>query len=144
MTGEEFRVEVDLDDPERGLGLGERLRGFDLDDEAKERLGGQATVTRDGSHLFVYVGSSEAAAEVERVLGELLEVEDLSAEVRTTRWHPVAQEWKDATEPLPEDEEARAAELREQAAHEPQDHVEHPALVFIESHKPHFLRDLGL
>lgn len=144
MTGEEFRVEVDLGDPEHGLGLGERLRSFDLDDEAKERLGGQATVTRDGAHLFVYVASAEAAGEVERMLTGLLAEEDLSAEVRTTRWHPIAQEWKDAGEALPSDEEARAAELREQAAHEPQDHVEHPALVFIESHKPRFLRDLGL
>jgi hypothetical protein len=144
MTGEEFRVEVDLDDPEHGLGLGERLASLDLDDEAKERLGGRATVTRDGAHLFVYTGSREAAAEAERALGALLAEEDLSAEVRTTRWHPLAEEWKDADEPMPEDEEARAAELREKAEHKPQDHVEHPALVFIESHKPRFLRDLGL
>jgi hypothetical protein len=144
MTGEEFRLEVDLDDAEHGLGLGERLASFDLDDEAKERLGGRATVTRDGSHLFVYTGSREGAAEAERALAALLAEDELSADVRTTRWHPIAEEWKDADEPMPSDEEAKAAELREKAEHKEQDHVEHPALVFIESHKPRFLRDLGL
>ncbi len=39
-TGEEeFRVEVELDDDEHHLTLGERLRAVDLDDEARERLG---------------------------------------------------------------------------------------------------------
>jgi hypothetical protein len=82
MTGEEFRVEVDLDDPEHGLGLGERIRSFDLDEAAKERLGGQATVTRDGAHLFVYVGSPEAAQEVGRVVGELLAADDVKRVLR--------------------------------------------------------------
>jgi hypothetical protein len=144
MTEDEFRVEVDLDEPEHGLGLGERLRALDLDEQARERLGGPATVTRDGSHLFVYTASREAAAEAARALREVLAEDELSGEIRTTRWHPIAEEWKDAVEPLPADEEARAAELREKSGHRPQDHVEHPALVFIESYKPRFLRDLGL
>ena len=33
------------------------------------------------------------------------------------RWHPVAEEWKDAAEPLPDDEAARLQEMHE-AEHE--------------------------
>jgi hypothetical protein len=29
------------------------------------------------------------------------------------RWHPVAEEWKDAEEPLPDDEAALAEEMRQ-------------------------------
>lgn len=145
MTGEEFRVEVELDDADRGLSLGERLRAFDLDDEARERLGGRAIVTRDGSHLFVYTASRDASREAERVIRELLDADELTAEVKATRWHPVAGEWKDADEPLPETEEERARELRERSAHEDADEGIHsPAFVMLGSYKPSFMRDLGL
>ena len=48
---EEWRVEVELTDEGHGLSLGERLRSMDLDDEARERLGGDVIVTRDGSRI---------------------------------------------------------------------------------------------
>lgn len=109
---EEWRLEVELDDEQHGLSLGERLRAFNLDDEARERLGGRAIVTRDGSRLFVYTDSEPAAREAERVLTELLTADDLSAEMWISRWHPDAEEWKAADVPLPETEGEREAERR--------------------------------
>lgn len=146
MTEDEFRVEVELADEGHGLSLGERLRALDLDDEARERLGARAVVTRDGSHLFVYSTSLDGAAEARRVIAELLAEDGLDGEVRTTRWHPLAGAWKDAADPLPDDEEARAAELRERPREDADDdeRPEHPAFVVISSYKPQFIRDLGL
>ena len=109
---DEWRLEVELADERHGLSLGERLRAHNLDDEARERLGGGAVVTRDGSRVFVYTDSEEAAREAERVLRELLAADDLSADVWLSRWHPDAEVWKDADEPLPETEEDRIAEYR--------------------------------
>ena len=60
---DEFRVEVELDDAERGYSFGERLRALDLDDTARERLGDGVMVTRDGSRLFVYAASDSEARE---------------------------------------------------------------------------------
>ena len=91
---DEFRVEVDLDDHEHGYSLGERLRALDLDDDARERLEGGVMVTRDGSRLFLYAASDAAAREAERTVRELVEADDLSAEIRVTRWHPVEESWK--------------------------------------------------
>lgn len=107
---DEWRVEVDLDDPEHGFGLGERLRAHDLDDEARERLGNRVLVTRDGPRMFLYTTSQDEALTAESVVQELIAQDDLSAVVQTTRWHPDEESWEDVSKPLPATEEQRAAE----------------------------------
>jgi hypothetical protein len=118
VATDEWRVEADLDDEEHGFTLAERIRSFDLDEEAEKRLGGRVTVTRHGSRLFLYTTSEEAVREAERVARELLEAEDLTGNLRVTRWHPDAEEWLDASEPLPQTEEDREAERRRHEAAE--------------------------
>lgn len=107
---DEWRVEVNLDDPEHGYPLSERLRARDLDDRARERLSDRVIVTRDGAHLFLYAGAEPAAWEAERVARELLDGEEVTGTVAVTRWHPEEEAWRDASEPLPITEEERAAE----------------------------------
>ena len=115
---DEFRVEVDLDDHEHGYSLGERLRALDLDDEVRKRLEGGVMVTRDGSRLFLYTASDAAAREAERTVRELVEADDLSAEIRVTRWHPVEESWKDASDPLPATPEQERSEYAAREAAE--------------------------
>jgi hypothetical protein len=114
-VAEDFRVEVELDDEAHGYPLRERLRALNLDDEARDRLGKSVVVTRDGSRLFAYTATDDQAAEAERVIAQLVSDEDLTAEVRVTRWHPVAEEWRDASLPLPS---TAAEEQREYAERE--------------------------
>jgi hypothetical protein len=116
-VAEDFRVEVDLDDEARGYPLRERLRALNLDDEARDRLGENVVVTRDGSRIFAYTSTEEQAREAERVIRELLADEELTGDVAVTRWHPVAEGWRDASLPLPEtnDDEEREYEEREAA-----------------------------
>jgi hypothetical protein len=115
---DEWRVEVDLEDEEHGFTFSERIRGVDLDEEARKRLGGTVTLTRDGPRMFLYATSEEAAREAERVAHQLLEAEDLSGTIRVTRWHPDAEEWLDAAVPLPQTEEQREVERRRHEAAE--------------------------
>ena len=147
-TGEEeFRVEVELEDDEHHLTLGDRLRALDLDDEARERLGSRVVVTRDGSHLFLYANNRASCAEAERVIRELIAEDELTADVRSTRWHPVEEAWKDASEPMPASSEAiRAEEAAREERHEEEDDdgIPTPGFVLMRSYKPKFLRDLGL
>jgi hypothetical protein len=112
---DEWRVEVELDAEEHGRPLGERLRALDLDDEARERLGGSVIVTRDGNRLFLYAWHEQSAREAEQVVRDLLEEEKLAGEVKLMRWHPVADEWRPASEPLPETEEEKDAEAQRHA-----------------------------
>ena len=116
--GDEWRVEVDLDDPEHGYSLDERLRSLDLVPEAEDELGSRVIVTRDGPKLFLYTGSEPQAKAAEGVVRKILNEEDLSGTVRLTRWHPVEESWKDASEPLPETEEQVQAEYAARVAAE--------------------------
>jgi hypothetical protein len=109
---DEWRVEVSLEEEVHGRSLGERLHAVDLDDEARERLGGSVIVTRDGRFLFLYAWHEASAREAERVVRDLMEEEGLAGQVRLMRWHPVAEEWRPAEEPLPQTEEDLAAEQR--------------------------------
>ena len=59
-------------------------------------------VTRDGPHLFLYAHTRESCAEAERVVRRLLAEEGFEGTVRATRWHPAAEAWKDADEPMPD------------------------------------------
>jgi hypothetical protein len=118
MLGDEWRVDVELDDERHGYSLGERLRSLDLDDEARKRLGRRVIVTRDGSRVFLYAKTESEAKEAERVVRDLAREEGLSAQIASFRWHPVEEAWKDASEPLPTTEEERRQELREREARE--------------------------
>jgi hypothetical protein len=112
VAGDDWRVELELDDEQHGFSLGERLRALDLDDEARRRLGRHVVVTRGGSRLFLYTSTEDEADEAARVVRELASGEGLSAEIRTTRWHPVEEDWVDASVPLPETESDRDLERR--------------------------------
>ncbi len=112
---DEWRVEVVLGADDHGQSLGERLHRLQLDDEARKRLGSSVVVTRDGNHLFLYAWHEESAREAESVVRELMEEDNLAGEVRLTRWHPTADEWLPADQPLPESEPEVSAEEREHA-----------------------------
>lgn len=129
-------MEVELGDEGHGLALGDRLRSLDLDDEARDRLGGNVIVTRDGSKMFLYASSQEAAGEADRVITELIEADGLEAKTEVTHWDAGDNAWEDIS--------ASAAE-HARAATQPDDaRTGVPFLVFLESHKPQILRDLGL
>ena len=112
MGNEDWRVEINLDDKHEGYDFGERLRSQDLADDARERLGKRVYISRNGPQLFLYAGSEQQAREAELVVRGLVVADDLSAEFAgVTRWHPVEQEWKDASIPLPETETEIRQEL---------------------------------
>jgi hypothetical protein len=111
---DEWRVEISLDRDEHADTLSGALHDLRLDDEARKLLGGSVIVTRDGSLIFIYAWHEESAREAERVVKHIMEDEQLVGQVHLMRWHPVAEEWKDAEEDLPEDEAALAQEMHEQ------------------------------
>jgi len=114
-AADEWRVEVVLDDDDGGQSLSERLHRLQLDDEARKRLGGSVIVSRDGNRLFLYAWHEESAREAERVVRELMDEDNLSGEVRLVRWHPAADEWLPADQPLPESEKELDAEEEQHA-----------------------------
>lgn len=132
---EDWRVEVELGEEGHGLAIGDKLRSLDLDDEARERLGGQVIVTRDGSKMFLYAATLQAAEEARRVIAELIEADGLEAQVDLTHWDSGDHAWEDIT---------ASAEEHSAAQDEADYRRGVPFLVYLETHKPQILRDLGL
>src|SRR4051794_39547201 len=132
MPDEEFKVEVELGNHEHHLSIWQRLRTLGVDDEARQRLGGRVTVTRDGNRIQLYTHTLQDAREAERAVHELVQADDVVASYTTTRWDAGAQQWVD-----PSDGDA----VTDDAPDVP---VPDPSYVILEAYKPEFLRDLGL
>ena len=109
-NADEWRVEIDLDTDDNGASFAERIHAYQLDDEARKRLGSDVVVTRDAAKVFLYAWHEQSGREAERMAREILEADELAAEIELTRWHPDADEWRPASEPLPGTPEEAAAE----------------------------------
>jgi hypothetical protein len=112
VSDDEFRVEIRIDEEADRVSFEERLRAAELDSEARERLGGRAIVTHEDDHVFIYAADERGAREAERVARELVAPDGPTARIRMTRWHPIEENWEDASVPLPATDEDRAAERR--------------------------------
>lgn len=110
---EDWRLHVRLGEHKHALAISERLEASELERDVLERLGGKVVVSRDGPDLFLYAETESAAREAERLVRSLLEEHDYAAEVELSRWHPDAEDWEPANEPLPQTEEEREAEREE-------------------------------
>lgn len=132
MSEEEFKVEVELGSEEHHLSFWERLRSLDVDDEARKRLGGRVTVTRDGNRIQLYTGSLQDAREAESTVRDFVLADEITAEYIVSRWDAASQEWVDPTDGDVVTDDA------------PDAPVPDPSYVILEAYKPEFLRDLGL
>jgi hypothetical protein len=114
--GEDWRITVDFDDEGNGTQLVEWLSARRLEAEERERLGGRVVVSRDGPRVYLYADDEAQARDAEGFVRAHLSSEHQPVDVSLERWHPVEQDWKDASVPLPEtEEEVRAEHDRQQA-----------------------------
>lgn len=107
---EDWRVTFEIADGS-GASVGERLDEHELEEEARSRLERGVAISSDGPRLFVYADTRDAAEAARDVVQSLLDAHGDSATVALDRWHPLADEWRPADEPLPATEEERQEEL---------------------------------
>jgi len=117
-VADDWRVTVDFDDEGDGTQLVEWLSARRLEAEERERLGGRVVVSRDGPRVFLYADEEQQARDAEGFVRAHLSSEGTPATVSLERWHPVEQDWKDASMPLPETEDEIRAEHERQQARE--------------------------
>jgi hypothetical protein len=109
-VADDWRVTVTLSHAGRATRVAQAVRERLAADALHHRLGYHIAASVDGPRLFLYADTEDAAREADRVVREVLALRQLNAECTLDRWHPVAQEWQDASVPLPETREALAAE----------------------------------
>jgi hypothetical protein len=137
---DDWRLTVDFDDEEKGTQLVEWLSALEFASEERHRLGKRVVVSREGAHVFLYADTETLAHEVEAVVHDGLADQKRQAHVRLERWHPVAEEWKDPSVPLPTSEDELEAERDERLEREAEDsaetgHAEWEVRVELRSHR---------
>jgi hypothetical protein len=88
----------------------ESLHEHEVEDDARRRLGHRVAVSAEGDQIFLYAGTENAAREADQVARELTRQHGLSADFALDRWHPIEEEWEDASAAMPQTDEQREAE----------------------------------
>jgi hypothetical protein len=111
VADDDWRITVTLHD-EGHLGQAlQSLREHRAEDDVRRRLGHRVAVSADGPRVFyVYAGTEDAAREADQVVRQVLAQREISGDFALDRWHPVEEEWQDATVPLPQTDEQLQAE----------------------------------
>src|SRR2546430_4051881 len=107
---EDWRVKVDLHEEELGPVFVRWLREHSLEDELAERLSGRVVVSRDEDKYFLYANARDQADAAKQVVDAFLDEQKVHAEIQVQRWHDVAEEWEEASLPLPQTPEEIEAE----------------------------------
>ncbi len=115
---DDWRLQIDFVADGLDDALLDRLDAQDLEDDLSRAFHDRVIVTRNGTTVFLYAGDREQAEKAQRLVEEFARREDEDLEIDFRRWHPVAQDWKPADQPLPADDAARAAQHRERIARE--------------------------
>jgi len=107
---DDWRVTVDFDDEADGTDLVEWLQAARFEAAERGRFGDRVIVSRDRARVYLYADSEERAREAQIRVEERLSEAGRATRLSLARWHPVAQEWEDATVPLPQTEAEVEAE----------------------------------
>lgn len=121
----DWRVTVTLGDASHVGRVAHSLHEHEVEQDLHRQLGGRVAVSADGPRLFLYAGTEDAARAAEQVLGQVLAQHGLSADsVALERWHPVEEQWEDATVGLPrtpQEDQAEHQRLEQEETQESQE-----------------------
>jgi len=119
VADDDWRVTVTLPDEAE---VKQALRSVhEAAEDLSRRLGHRIAVSEDGGTIFLYAGTEDAARAADRAVRDVLAERQPAAGFALDRWHPVEQEWEDASVPLPQTAEEQQAEHERRIADETRD-----------------------
>jgi hypothetical protein len=107
---DEWRLQVDPQNPSHAQALTERLEARELEHNLSNAFHDRVIVSCDDTRVFLYAGSREQAESARELLLSLAQQHGWELSLELKRWHPTAEEWEDPDKALPADEGARDAE----------------------------------
>ncbi len=99
---DDWRVQVTCPTTATAAALSEELRSGKLEHELESSAGERVVVSVEGHELFLYAGSREQAERAIDAVKRLAGSAKLSVDTDLKRWHPIAEEWVDPDQPLPD------------------------------------------
>jgi len=121
---DDWRLQIDFVDEGPADALHDRLDAEELEHDLSSAFHDRVIVSRNGTTIFLYAGDREQAEKAQTLIEQLTEEDKEEVEIDFTRWHPEAEEWRPADEPLPADTAAKVAEHAARVAHERQESKE--------------------
>jgi len=118
---DDWRIQVDFLEESFADALHDQLDAEELKHDLSGAFHDRVVVTRDGTTVFLYTGDRAQAEKAQTLVEELTQKEEDEVGITFARWHPEAEEWRSADEPLPADGDAKAAEHAVRVAHERQE-----------------------
>lgn len=118
---DDWRLRVLLADDREARELADRLAAFTSAHDLGSSFGERVVVSRDGSEVFCYADTREQAEAAERAIRSLATEHRWQLNTELRRWHPVAEEWEDPDQSLPQTEAQQADEHAELVEHERQE-----------------------
>lgn len=115
---DDWRLQIDFREDGYADALIDHLDARELRDDLSQAFHDRVIVTRNGTTIFLYAGDRDQAESARRLVEAYAQREEEDLDVDFTRWHPLAAEWKQADEPLPDDAAERAAEHHARIAKE--------------------------
>jgi hypothetical protein len=107
---DDWRLKITFEDHGLAHGLGEELRGDEIEHELERAYGDRVAVSVDGDEAFFYCGDRAQAERAQALVTRVAREHGWTIETELRRWHPTAEVWEDPDIPLPADDEAAAAE----------------------------------
>jgi hypothetical protein len=121
---DDWRLHAALFDDGAARELTERLAAERLGEGVHTAFGDQLIVSVDGPDVFCYAGERAQAELAADAIRTIAAERGWDVELALKRWHPTAEEWKDADVPLPTTDAERAAEHAERVAKEREESAE--------------------
>ncbi|HET7454871.1 MAG TPA: hypothetical protein VFJ76_05065 [Solirubrobacterales bacterium] len=115
---DDWRLQIDFVETHFADALHDRLDAEELEHDLSRAFHDRVIVSNDGTTVFLYAGDREQAEKAQKLVERLTSEEGEEVKLSFTRWHPEAEEWRPADEPLPQDAEDRAAEHAARVARE--------------------------
>jgi len=136
---DDWRLQIDFVEENFADALHDRLDAEELEHDLSRAFHDRIIVSNDGATVFVYAGDREQAEKAQKLVERLTVEDGEEVKISFTRWHPEAEEWRPAEEPLPRDAEDRGAEHAARVARERQESEangpEYEVRIDLPSHK---------
>jgi hypothetical protein len=115
---DDWRLQVDFRDDGPVDALQDRLDAEDLEHDLSEAFQDRVIVSNNGTTIFLYAGDREQAERAQALVKRLCKEDGEEVAIDFRRWHPIAEDWKPADEPMPDDPAEERAERQEAIARE--------------------------
>lgn len=118
MFADDWRLQVDFRVDGVLDALQDRLDARELEHDLSEAFKDRVIVSNNGTTIFLYAGDRGQAERARALVERLCKEDEEEIEIDFRRWHPIAEDWKPAEEPMPDDPAEERAERQGAIARE--------------------------